>query len=58
MNLQEITSKHNKLMVDAQALITKETVTAEDRSNCDRMIADADALRVSMMEGLYFSEFR
>jgi HK97 family phage major capsid protein len=44
MNLQEITSKRNKLMVDAQALITKETVTTEDRSNFDKMIADADVL--------------
>jgi HK97 family phage major capsid protein len=44
MNLQEITSKRNKLMVDAQALITKETVTTEDRSNFDKMIADADLL--------------
>jgi HK97 family phage major capsid protein len=44
MNIQEITSKRNKLMVDAQALITKENVTTEDRSNFDRMIADSDAL--------------
>ena len=29
-------------MVDAQALITKETVTSEDRNNFDRMIAAAD----------------
>jgi HK97 family phage major capsid protein len=44
MNIQEITSKRNKLMVDAQALITKETVTTEDRSTFDRMIADSDVL--------------
>lgn len=44
MNIQEITEKRNKLMVDAQALITKETVTTEDRSNFDKMIADSDAL--------------
>ncbi len=31
-------------MVDAQALITKETVTTEDRANFDKMIADADVL--------------
>ena len=42
MNLQEITSKRNKLMVDAQALITKEAVTTEDRANFDKMIAAAD----------------
>jgi len=29
-------------MVDAQALITKETVTTEDRANFDKMIAAAD----------------
>jgi len=44
MNIQEITEKRNKLMVDAQALITKEKVTTEDRTNFDRMIADADSL--------------
>ncbi|MBN9616255.1 MAG: hypothetical protein BGO25_18145 [Acidobacteriales bacterium 59-55] len=44
MNIQETTEKRNKLMVDAQALITKETVTTEDRSNFDKMIADSDAL--------------
>lgn len=44
MNLQETTLLRNKTMVDAQALITKETVTTEDRSNFDRMIADADVL--------------
>jgi HK97 family phage major capsid protein len=44
MNLQETTSKRNKLMVDANALITKAEVTTEDRSNFDRMIADADGM--------------
>ncbi len=44
MNLNDITSKRNKLMVDANALITKAEVTTEDRSNFDRMIADADAM--------------
>lgn len=44
MNIQETTEKRNKLMVDAQALITKETVTTEDRSNFDKMIADSDLL--------------
>jgi HK97 family phage major capsid protein len=44
MNLQDLISKRNKTMVDAQALITKENVTSEDRSNFDRMIADSDVL--------------
>lgn len=44
MNLQETTEKRNKLMVDAQTLITKEVVTKEDRANFDKMIADSDLL--------------
>jgi hypothetical protein len=44
MKLQELIEKRNKTMVDAQALFTKETVTSEDRSNFDRMIADSDVL--------------
>ena len=44
MSLQELIEKRNKLMADAGVLITKATVTAEDRSNFDRMIADADEL--------------
>jgi HK97 family phage major capsid protein len=45
MKTQELQSKVNKLMVDAHALINKENVTTEDRSNFDRMIADASVLR-------------
>jgi len=44
MDIKALIEKRNKLMVDAQAVITKETVTAEDRTNFDRMIADADVL--------------
>ena len=44
MNLQELIERRNKTMVDAQALITKENVTSEDRSTFDRMIADSDVL--------------
>jgi HK97 family phage major capsid protein len=44
MNIQETPDKRNKLMVNAQVLITKENVTTEDRSNFDRMITDSDAL--------------
>ena len=36
--------KRKNLMVDSQALITKETVTTEDLTNFDRMIADNDLL--------------
>jgi|ERR1035437_991377 HK97 family phage major capsid protein len=49
MNLSDLTSKRNKLMVDANALITKAEVTTEDRSNFDRMIADADALSADII---------
>lgn len=44
MNLQATIELRNKTMVDAQALITKDTVTTEDRSTFDRMIADSDVL--------------
>ena len=44
MDIKSLIEKRNKLMVDAQAIITKETVTAEDRNTFDRMIKDADAL--------------
>ena len=44
MDIKSLIEKRNKLMVDAQAVITKETVTTEDRSNFDRMISDADVL--------------
>jgi HK97 family phage major capsid protein len=44
MDIKSLIEKRNKLMVDAQAVITKETVTTEDRTNFDRMIADADVL--------------
>jgi HK97 family phage major capsid protein len=48
MDIKVITEKRNKLMVDAQAIITKETVTTEDRSNFDKMIADADVLSADL----------
>jgi len=48
MNTQALIEKRNKLMVDAQALITKENVTTEDRSNFDRMIADSDVLNADI----------
>jgi HK97 family phage major capsid protein len=48
MDIKVITEKRNKLMVDAQAIITKETVTTEDRSNFDNMIADADVLSADL----------
>ena len=41
MNLKD---QKNKLMQDAAALIRREKVTTEDRSNFDRMMADVDAL--------------
>ena len=44
MDIKSLIERRNKLMVDAQTVITKETVTTEDRSNFDRMIADADVL--------------
>src|SRR5665213_3264421 len=44
MNIQELIEKRNKTMVDAQAIISKENVTTEDRSKFDLMIADAQAL--------------
>jgi HK97 family phage major capsid protein len=44
MNIQDLIERRNKTMVDANALISKETVTTEDRSNFDRMIADADVM--------------
>ena len=42
MDIKALIEKRNKLMVDAQALITKENVTADDRANFDKMIAAAD----------------
>ena len=44
MDIKSLTEKRNKLMVDAQAIISKENVTTEDRANFDRMIVDADSL--------------
>jgi HK97 family phage major capsid protein len=42
MDIKSLIERRNKTMVDAQALITKETVTTEDRSKFDQMIATAD----------------
>ena len=42
MDIKSLIERRNKTMVDAQALITKETVTTEDRANFDKMIAAAD----------------
>lgn len=42
MDIKALLERRNKTMVDAQALITKETVTTEDRANFDKMIAAAD----------------
>ena len=44
MDIKSLIERRNKTMVDAQALITKETVTTEDLTNFDRMIADNDLL--------------
>ena len=42
MDIKSLIERRNKTMVDAQALITKKTVTTEDRANFDKMIAAAD----------------
>src|SRR5882757_2779650 len=39
MNIKSLIERRNKTMVDAQAFITKEPVTTEDRTNFDRMIS-------------------
>jgi HK97 family phage major capsid protein len=42
MDIKSLIERRNKTMVDAQAIITKETVTTEDRAKFDQMIAAAD----------------
>ena len=44
MDIKNLIEKRNKTMVDAQAIISKETVTTEDRSKFDQMIADSDVM--------------
>ena len=44
MDIKSLIEKRNKLMVDAKAVITKDNVTTDDRSNFDKTIADADVL--------------
>jgi HK97 family phage major capsid protein len=57
MLIQELIEKRNKLMADAGALIQKATVTTEDRSNFDRMIADADVLSADITRLKSVEEF-
>jgi HK97 family phage major capsid protein len=44
----ELRKQRAKLVTDAQALIAKEGVSAEDRTNFDRMMADADLLKADI----------
>jgi HK97 family phage major capsid protein len=44
MNTQDLIEKRNKLMTDASAIATKGTLTTEDRSKFDTMIADAKVM--------------
>jgi HK97 family phage major capsid protein len=50
--LKDLKDKRNKLVTDAQALVIKEQVTAEDRESCKRMLADVDAIEadIKLME--------
>lgn len=48
MTLLELQEKRSKLMNDATALIQSETVTAEQRSSFDAMMADVDLLEADI----------
>jgi HK97 family phage major capsid protein len=45
MTSQELREKRSKLMFDAHAIMSGAEVTAEQRSNVDRMLADANQLK-------------
>lgn len=44
MDIKSLETKRNKLMVDAQALLTAETVTAEARQSAKAMLAEVDSI--------------
>jgi HK97 family phage major capsid protein len=44
MTIKELRAQRAKLLVDAQAIMSGENVTAEQRTNVDRMLADAQTL--------------
>lgn len=48
MDIKVLIEKRYKLMVDGQALIAKENITPEDRTDFDEMIADSDLLRADI----------
>jgi HK97 family phage major capsid protein len=57
MTIKELREKRNKLLVDAQAIMSGENVTAEQRTNVDKMLADAqtilaDVQRMEQLEQL------
>ena len=57
MTAKEIRAKRAKLLIDAQAIMSGENVTAEQRTNVDTMLADAnillaDAQRMEQIESL------
>jgi HK97 family phage major capsid protein len=48
MTIQELREKRAKLLVDAQAIMSGENVTAEQRTNVDKMLADANSLQADV----------
>jgi HK97 family phage major capsid protein len=57
MTAKEIRAQRAKLLIDAQAIMSGENVTAEQRTNVDKMLADAntllaDAQRMEQLESL------
>ena len=48
MNLSQLSEKRSKMLADAQALISSETVTAEQRSQFDTFMADIKAVDVDI----------
>jgi len=55
--LKELKDKRNKLLTDAQALVRKAEVTAEDRQSADRMLAEVDIVEADIAREERFSKF-
>src|SRR6202171_2406646 len=48
MNLKDMKEQRTKLIADAQAILQQDTVTAEHRTQANKMLADVEALEADI----------
>jgi HK97 family phage major capsid protein len=57
MTIKEMKDKRNQLLTQAQALVRKAEVTAEDRQSADRMLVEVDTIEADIAREERFTKF-